>query len=226
MVEPTPSLPARVHPGHDPHPSSTRPIKEAGPYIAVAVGSSVLFFLLFQPWMTASGRDGSATVNAFGRIKHTTRHLNLWSESPPSNAEIDSVWAVLAIVAILIAVIAAIQTILHRSEAAETITAVATLAVAVLVLIDVHNLDSNIPQVRDSLGMNTDLSSQLGLAIGALRGTSDYPWPGHEVMLAPSELTPWAFASTAIAIVSAAVAAMRSWQSILRGITAVAARLV
>ncbi|MEV6426301.1 hypothetical protein [Nocardia sp. NPDC051463] len=185
-----------------------------------------MFCMMWQPWMKASNWDGAATVNAFGSIKRTTNHLNLWSVSAPSGARMSGQLAIFATVAIFVMVAAAIQTILHGSETAGGITAVAAIVVAALVLTDVLTLDSKMPQVQASLGMAHELGPQLGLVVGALRGTSAYPWPGEKVALPVTELTPWAFASAAVAFGLAALMVVKAWRGSLRRVVAALARLM
>lgn len=182
--------------------------------------------MMWLPWMKASNWDGAATVNAFGSVKRTTSHLNLWALSAPSGARVSGQLAIFATVAIFVMVAAAIQTILHGSETAGGITAIAAIVVAALVLTDVLTLDSKIPQVQASLGMSNELGPQLGLVVGALRGTSAYPWPGQKAALPVTELTPWAFASSAVAFGSAALTVVKSWRGSLRRVVTALAGLM
>ena len=73
-------------------------------YLCAAVGSLVTLILLFQPWITASGADGRARVNAFGRMQVTTAYLNVWSQAKPRTAQMTSIWAILASAAIVVTV--------------------------------------------------------------------------------------------------------------------------
>ncbi|MFE3758789.1 hypothetical protein ACFXO9_31180 [Nocardia tengchongensis] len=227
MLQPTPSQPVGALLEPDSRPLAVRPLAEIWPFVLAALGSSALLFMMFQPWMRASGWDGVATVNAFGRISRTSSHLNLWAQSSPPGARIGGLWGILATIAIVIVVCAASQSIRRDSDVAAGITAGASAVVAVLVLVDVLNLDSKIPQVQASLSMaGNDLGPQLGLVLGVLRGKSSYPWPGESVPLHPAELTPWAFTAIAVAFASAAVAVSRSWRSALRGLAVVVGKLV
>ncbi|MFF2554701.1 hypothetical protein ACFVUS_27120 [Nocardia sp. NPDC058058] len=226
MVQSTPSTPAGAPNERAPRSTVIRPLTESWPYIVVALGNTVVLFMMFQPWLRAHGWDGSATVNAFGRFRRSTRHLNLWSQSPPATPELDSTCAVLATAAILVTVIAAFRVIRQRDTVAEIVTAATASAVAILLLVDVHNLDNSIPQVRAAVGMSSDLTAQLGLAIGALRGTNSYPWPGRESTIAASDLTPWAFISLGISLASAAVMLTRSWRGVARVLAALISKIV
>ncbi|GAB2450603.1 hypothetical protein [Nocardia tengchongensis] len=225
MAQPAPLQPTRSQLMPDPLRRSARTLKQTWPYAVAAVGSSILFFMMFQPWMRASGWDGMATVNAFGRITRTSSHLNLWSQAAPPGTKVNGVWAIFATIAILVVVFAAIQAIVHGSDAAGTVTAVAAVVLAVLVLVDVLNLDNSIPKVQASLGMGKDLGPQIGLVLNALRGKGSYPWPGEAVSLHPAGLTSWAFAAIAVAFVSAALAVTRAWQGGLREIVAFVSKL-
>lgn len=208
------------------HPVPARSFTEIWPYIVVAASGVVLLFMMFQPWVTASNWNGSASVNAFGRIVHSTRNMTIWTQSAPASARIDGVWAILATIAILVEVMAAIQAVLRRNELSGSVAAIAAIVVTLLVLIDVLNLDRSTPEIVASLGKGNDLGSQLALVVGAVRGTSAYPWPGKEVPLKTSGLTLWALASMLVAAGSAVGVLMRSWRGGLRAIVAVATRLV
>ncbi len=226
MTQSTRSQHTDAHPRPDLEQRPAPSVKETWPYAVAAAGSLLLFFMMWQPWMKASNWDGAATVNAFGGIKRTTSNLNLWWGSAPAGARVEGKLAIFATVAIFVVVTAAILTILRGSETAGGITAVAAIAVAGLVLTNVLTLESKIPQLQASLGMANELGPQLGLVVGALRGTSSYPWPGQKVALPVSELTPWAFASAAIAFGSAALTVMKSWRGSLRRVVAAFARLM
>ncbi|WP_067566599.1 hypothetical protein [Nocardia acidivorans] len=225
MVQSTPS-PAGAHHEHDPQRTGTRPLSEGWPYLAVALANSAVLYMMFKPWLRAYGWDGTGTLNGFGRFRRTTRHINLWSHSTPPGPDVSSVWAVLATVAILVTVVAAIRASRHRGATTETLTAVAASAVAVLVAMDVYTLNAAIPQVGLALSMNGDLSTQVGMAVSALRGTTNYPWPGKESKLNPTELTPLALIALSITVVSASIAVLRARRGLARLITAVAARIL
>ncbi|MGW4241405.1 hypothetical protein [Nocardia sp. NPDC004722] len=184
-----------------------------------------VFFMMFQPWLRASGWDGKGTVDAFGRMQRTSRHLNLWSQAAPPGARITGVWAILATVTIVVVVIAAVQAIRSGSETAGAVTAIATVVLAILILVDVLNLDSHKPLVAASLGMGGDLGPQIGMALDALSGRGSYPWPGKEGPTRPTELTLWSFAAIAVACGSAAVVVIRSWRTTLRAVVAVVAKI-
>ncbi|MFB7720136.1 hypothetical protein [Nocardia sp. NPDC056100] len=181
---------------------------------------------MFKPWLTATGWDGVGVVNAFGRLRRTTRHLNLWSQSPPPGPVISNVWAILASAAIIVTVVAAIRASRYRSAAAETLTAVAASAVAIFVAADLYHLNAAIPKVQLALSMSKDLSAQIGLAIGALRGSTNYPWPGKESQLRVAGLTSTALISLAITVVSAGITAVRARRGLQRLVKAVAARIL
>jgi hypothetical protein len=151
--------------------------------------------------MTAANRDGSGTVDAFGTIRRTTHYFNLWSQSAPPSLQISGVWGTLATMTIFVAVVAAVPAILHGSEAAGGITGIAALAIAVFALVDVFNLHKAIPRVKASFAMSNDLGTPLGLVQCSL--------------LHAPELTPWAFAATAVTF-AAAVTVSRSWRILYR----------
>ncbi|MET9489833.1 hypothetical protein [Nocardia sp. NPDC006630] len=152
--------------------------------------------------------------------------MTIWSQSAPASARIDGIWAILATIAILVEVMAAIQAMLRRNELAESVTAIAAMVVTALVLVDVLNLDRSVPEIVASLGRGNDLGSQLALVVGAVRGTRAYPWPGQEMPIKPSGLTPWALVSILLTVGSAVGVLMRSWRGGLRAIVTAAARLV
>ncbi|MEU6587479.1 hypothetical protein [Nocardia sp. NPDC046763] len=184
------------------------------------MGNSILFFMMFQPWLKASGWDGKGTINAFGQFTHTTSHLNLWSQAAPPGVKISGSWAIFISVAIFVVVVGAIQAITNRSDLAGGVTAVASVVVAILVLVVILNLDTNLPKVQAAMGMGNDWGPQVGLAISALRGTGSYPWPGHNVPLSTAGLTSWAFSSAGVAFGCAALAVITAWRNGLREILA------
>lgn len=226
MVQSTPWQAAGSRGGQDPQRGAHKSISEGWPYLLVALANAAVLYLMFKPWLSAYGWDGTATVNAFGRFRRTTKHLNLWSQSPPPGPTISNTWAVLATTAILITVAAAVWASRQRSAAAETLTAVAASAAALLVAMDLYTLNAAIPQVGAALAMSKDLSAQLGLAIGALRGSNEYPWPGKESQLRTAGLTSTALFALAITVVAAAVTALRARRGLLRVIKAVVTRIL
>ncbi|MFE4459775.1 hypothetical protein ACFROC_20675 [Nocardia tengchongensis] len=192
--------------------------RERWPYAAVALASIAVFYMMWQPWMQATGWDGSATVTAFGKMRRTSRHLNLWSQTAPPGVRISSMWALLAAAAVVVVVAAAYHALRHGSDIAGAITAVAATAQAIFVMLNAYDLDKKIPSVQGALGMTNELGPQLGLIAGALRGKGGYPWPGQEVTLNTAGLTNWAFAAIAVALAAAAVAVSWAWRSGLRKI--------
>ncbi|WP_067721532.1 hypothetical protein [Nocardia yamanashiensis] len=227
MVQTTPSQPPAAPSGDGPRRSVTAEFRARWPYAVSAIASVVLLFMMVRPWMVASGWDGKATVDAFGRIRRTTRHLNLWSQAPPPGAQVGALWAILIVVATLVLVVAAWQAVFRGNETAGAVTALAAVAIAIFVLAQTFTLQSKIPEVGKALGMGSDLGPQIGMVVGALRGTSPYPWPADAASsLRASALTEWAYASIAVSFLSAAVSVLRSWRSGLRTIAAFASKLL
>jgi hypothetical protein len=209
--------------GAQPEPESAAPLLPAGQvrrawrYAAAAVGSVAVFIMMFQTWMQASERSGIISVDAFGTIHTTTTYLNLFSSSyshqlPPGVA-VSGIWGMLATIAIFVTVFAAIQAVYRGTRTAGLVAAVAATVVAVIVLIDVFYLDTKKFTEQVSMKMNNDLGSHIGLVISALRGTGNYPWPGVPYPIGPDTLTPWAFIASAVAFLSAALAAIQAWHT-------------
>jgi hypothetical protein len=172
-------------------------------YLCGAVGSAIIFVLLFQPWLATKGWDGKAESNAFGHITATTVYLNLYSQDAPKWALISGVWAILASVVAVVNVIAALGLLRSRAKIFAQVAVASSAALAVLVMIELIYLDSKGPDLKKLVGFGGDLGAQIGLAIrGLLRGY--YPWPGTMDPYANSHLTATAMTALVISLVSAA----------------------
>jgi len=228
MAAPTPWQASRALPRPEPAPRVGRALprpghalpglpigrlREAWPYAVAAVGSIVVFFILFQTWMVAPDRSGSNAVDAFGTTHTTTTHLNLWSQQQPPGVSVSGAWGILTTIAVFITVFAAIQAIYRGTRTPGLVTAGAAVAVALFVIVDLLYIRSKMYELQASMKMSNDLAGHLGLAISALRGTSTYPWPGVSYVLASARLTSWAYIAAALAFGSAGVAATRTWFS-------------
>ncbi|MEV2221326.1 hypothetical protein AB0E01_15765 [Nocardia vinacea] len=71
-------------------------------YVVAAAANLVTLVMLFQPWITVTGPDGTARADAFGRIEATTSYLMAWSGSGPSTADISGTWAILTTATIIV----------------------------------------------------------------------------------------------------------------------------
>ncbi|WP_433206496.1 hypothetical protein ACQP1G_20105 [Nocardia sp. CA-107356] len=176
-----------------------------------AAGNTATFFLLFQPWLTASGPDGKARANAFGRIDATTSYLTLWSQSPPPTARITGTWAIFASAAIIITLCAVVVNIRLRTEALSRLTTISTVTTAVFVLLALVYIDSKGPELKATLGRSRDLGGHIGSIMGWAIGNSSPPIPGlRQTAYSSATLTPWAIVASMTSLGSA-VAAVTQW---------------
>ncbi|MEU2037111.1 hypothetical protein [Nocardia niwae] len=180
-------------------------------YVWAAVGSLVTLVLLFQPWLTAAGADGKVSTNAFGRMEITTRFLNIWSRSAPPGARVTGFWALLASAAIIVVVFSVVVNLRLRIEALNRLTTLATLAVAVFVVITVLYINSKGPELKAMVGRRSDLGGQIGSLMNWAFGNGRLVVPGiGQVAYTSATLTPWSLLAGATSLGSA-VAALTQW---------------
>jgi hypothetical protein len=180
-------------------------------YAWAAIGSLVTLALLFQPWITASGADGSVRANAFGRMQITTVFLNVWSRSNPRAPQITGFWALLASAAIVVTVLAVVINLRLRIEALTRLATMSTLATTVFVLITALYVNSKGGQLKSMVSRTSDLGGQVGSLLNWAFNNGKLAVPGFgQHAYASASLTPWAFLAIAVSIGST-VAAVTQW---------------
>ncbi|WP_174187421.1 hypothetical protein [Nocardia barduliensis] len=180
-------------------------------YAWAAASSVVTLVLLFQPWITASGADGSVRANAFGRMQITTVFLNVWSQSKPRTAHITGFWALLASAAIVVTVLAVVINLRFRIEALTRLATLSTLATMLLVLITAVYVNSKGGQMKAMVSRTTDLGGHVGSLLNWAFNNGRLAMPGSgQYAYASASLTQWAFLAIALSIGSA-VAAVTQW---------------
>ncbi|MGY1942729.1 hypothetical protein [Nocardia asiatica] len=180
-------------------------------YAWAAAGSLVTLVLLFQPWITASGADGSVRANAFGRMQITTVFLNVWSQSKPRTVHITGFWALLASAAIVVTVLAVVINLRLRIEALARLATLSTLATMLLVLSTALYVNSKAGQLKAMVSRTTDLGGHVGSLLNWAFNNGRLAVPGSgQYAYASASLTQWAFLAIALSIGSA-VAAVTQW---------------
>ncbi|MFF7940990.1 hypothetical protein ACFZC5_14850 [Nocardia gamkensis] len=180
-------------------------------YVWAAIGSLVTLILLFQPWMTARGADGSVSTNAFGRMQITTRFMNVWSRSGPRPAQITGFWALLACAAIVITILVVVINLRLRLVALSRLATLSSLVSALLVLFTVLYINSKGGDLKAMVGRRTDLGGQIGSLMSWAFGNGRLVVPGiGQVAYSSAGLTPWALIAGATSLGSA-VAALAQW---------------
>lgn len=180
-------------------------------YAWAAVGSLVTLILLFRPWISVRGPDGSVTVNAFGRMQNTTVYLNVWSTHRPRAAQISGFWAILACAAIFITVLAVVINLRLRLEAITRLVAMSTLATAVFVLITVLHINSKSGELKGMVSRTTDLGGQIGSFMNWAFGNGKLAVPGlGQSAYTSATLTQWALLASLVSFGSA-LAAITQW---------------
>ncbi|WP_157172373.1 hypothetical protein [Nocardia pneumoniae] len=180
-------------------------------YLGAAAGGIVTLILLFRPWLTASGADGKASVNAFGRMTATTSLLNIWSSSPPPAARISGAFAILAAAAITVTVCAVVANLRRRTEALSRVATISAVTVAVLVVLTVLYMNSKSPELRAMLARTSDLGGQAGMVLSWAFGNGSIVVPGiRQISYDTAGLTSWALLAGATSLVSA-ITAVAQW---------------
>jgi hypothetical protein len=179
-------------------------------YLCGAVGSLATFALLFQPWLRSGGWDGTAHSNAFGSIDVVSYDINIWSSERPPLAQLSGVWAILITVAVVLCLFAVAANIRRPSQTLATAAAASTVAIAVLVVIELIYLNGKETEFKAMLGFRGDMASQIGMLVRGLTHQGTYPLPGTPKAFATAQLTPWAIIACVISLISAAVTA-RHW---------------
>ncbi|APE36925.1 hypothetical protein BOX37_26680 [Nocardia mangyaensis] len=186
-------------------------------YVLAVAGSIVTFFLLFQPWITATGPGGRVRANAFGRLDGSTNYLTAWSQIKSPTAHITGLWALFASAALVVSIAAVLIHLRIRSDLLDRMATVATVAAAVFVLATMVYLNSKGTDLKDMTTRRWDLGGQVGTLMAWAFGNGQLVMPGmREVGYSSASLTPAAiFASitsigSALACVSQRILGRRS----------------
>ncbi|MGK8524469.1 hypothetical protein ACRS6B_24255 [Nocardia asteroides] len=182
-------------------------------YLGAAAGSIVTFMLLFEPWLTTGGPDGTIYSNAFGQTHITTTLVGLWSQKPPAHTNLGGKWAILASIAIFLTVFAAVINLWARTEALARLATGSAVAVALFIAFTLVYLNSKGPELRSMIGSGppTDMGTQIGFVIRWASGNGQYPLPGlRKVEFSTAKLTGSAMLAGVTAMFSA-VAAIAQW---------------
>ncbi|WP_227981294.1 hypothetical protein [Nocardia spumae] len=127
-------------------------------YLTCAALSAATLILLFQPWLSASGRAGTIRSDAFGRVDGVTGTQESWDGSGVRSVDISGTWAVLTCVAVLAAIFAAGAYLRTRAAVFAHATAVAGAAVAIFVLANVLYLNDKEADLRAAVDYDSGLS--------------------------------------------------------------------
>lgn len=141
-------------------------------YLCAAGLSLLTFLLLFRPWVSATGPNGTVSANAYGRIDGFT--TSSWQSGWQDAVSISSVWAVLATMAVAGTVVSVVRYFRVRSQRRSRLVMGTSGAAALFVLITLLYLNSKAPELRgltESAGhtglfswiLGDDLASNLGL---------------------------------------------------------------
>ncbi len=182
-------------------------------FMFAAVGAVITFILLFKPWLTTGGPDGTIWSNAFGQTHITTTLVGLWSKHPPAHSNLSGKWALLATIAIFLTVLAALINLWARTEALARLTTGGAVAMALFIAFTLIYLNGKGPELRSMIGSGppTDLGTQVGFVIRWASGNGQYPLPGRRtVEFSTAKLTGTALVAGATAMFSA-VAAIAQW---------------
>ncbi|MBB5918723.1 hypothetical protein BJY24_007635 [Nocardia transvalensis] len=178
-------------------------------YLAAAVGCAITFVLMFEPWLSTSGPDGTVWSNAFGQTHISTTLVGLWSQHPPNHSNLKGKWAVLAAIAIFLTVPTAVINVWTRITSMTYLTTGAAVAVALFIISTLIYLSGAGPELRNMVGSGppTELGVQAGFIIRWATGRGDYPWPGgQKAVFETAKLTGTAMTAGAMAVLSASAA--------------------
>ncbi|MFX0575923.1 hypothetical protein [Nocardia nepalensis] len=126
-------------------------------YLCAAGLSLLTFLLLFQPWVSATGPNGTVSANAFGRIDGFTS--STWQSGGSNVVSISGAWAVLTTMAVAGTVFSVVLYFRVRSQALSRLVMGTSAAAALFVLITLLYLNSKAPELR---GL-TESASHAGL---------------------------------------------------------------
>lgn len=224
MAQPTPwgssdASPGRPDPSNQVSPTSGRfalrvqadTLRQSwGSWCAVVAGIITLL-LLFQPWANASGPDGRASTNAFGKIHASTAYLSAWSQQHSAMAKINGIWAILAAAAIVVMCLLAVVNMRVRTEMAARCMAICAVSVALLVLITLVYINAKAPELKAMTARKYDMGGQIGSLMAWAFGNGSLVIPGMKSSsYSSAALTPWGMVACALSV-TAAVAAVAQW---------------
>ncbi len=177
----------------------------------MVVAGVVTLALLFRPWASASGPDGRARTDAFGRVSASTTYLSAWSQQHSPIAKISGGWALLTAAALVVMVVLALLSIARRTEMAARCTAISAMVVAVLVLITLMYINSKAPDLKAMTARKYDMGGQIGSLMAWAFGNGSLAIPGVKRSdFSSGGLTPWGMVACALSVI-AAVAVAAQW---------------
>ncbi|WP_280265598.1 hypothetical protein [Nocardia wallacei] len=177
-----------------------------GIFLAAAGANILTFCLLFLPWLTVTGPDGTARANAFGRIQATTTYMMGWSKGGPTTANISGTWAVLTSAAIIVMVTVVVINLRRRSRALSRAAAASGVAAALCVLLTLRHLNSRASDLYDMTQRGWDTGGQVGSWIQWAVAGGDLVLPGARPSpYATTSITAAAMIACAASIVAAVV---------------------
>ncbi|NUS44821.1 MAG: hypothetical protein HOQ24_14175 [Mycobacteriaceae bacterium] len=174
-------------------------------YVLAAAADVATFCLLFRPWLTITGVDGTARSDAFGTVEADTMYMMAWSHGGPPTANISATWAILAAGAIALTVAAVAVNLRRGSRALARAAAVSSMAVPVFVLLAMRHLSDKGREMYDMTGRGWDSGGQIGSWIQWAVGKGDLLVPGvRSSAYATASLT-WVAILACIASIAGAV---------------------
>ena len=180
-------------------------------YVVAAAANLVTLVMLFRPWITVTGPDGTARANAFGRIEATTSYLMAWSGSGPTTADISGTWAILTTATIIVMVTVVVTNLRLRKTALYRTAAASGIAVAIFVLLAMRHLNSRATELLNMTSRSWDAGGQVGSWI-------QWAFSGGDLMLPGARSSGYSTTSfTGAALIAcgasmvAAVAAISQW---------------
>lgn len=180
-------------------------------YVTAAIAGLVSLILLFQPWLTASGPDGRASTNAFGRVDATTAYLTAWSSEHNPIAKITGLWAIMAAAAIVVTCVTAVLSLRLRTELTSRAAAISAVAASFFIIITLVYINSKAPELKAMTARKYDAGGQLGSLMAWAFGNGTLAIPGiARKPYSSAGLTPWGMVAGGLSLV-AAVAAVTQW---------------
>ncbi len=180
-------------------------------YVVAAAANLVTLVMLFQPWITATGPDGTAHANAFGRIDATSSYLMAWSGSGPTTADINGTWAIFTTAAIIVMVTVVLTNLRLHKTALYRISVASGIAVAIFVLLAMRHLNSRASALLNMTSRGWDAGGQVGSWLQWAFSGGDLMLPG----VRSSGYSTTSFTGAALiacgASMVAAVAAVTQW---------------
>lgn len=179
--------------------------------VVAAAANVVTLVMLFRPWITVTGPDGTARADAFGRIEASTSYLMVWSRSGPTTADISGTWAIFTTAAIIVMVTVVVTNLRLRKTALYRISAASGIAVAIFVLLAMRHLNSRASELLAMTSRRWDAGGQVGSWVQWAFSGGDLMLPG----VRSSGYSTTSFTGAALiacgASMVAAVAAITQW---------------